>query len=105
MGFVTPLVINNDSFHELSKNPGKFLKDISTAMNDGQRIHGAQVHMAVHSSIFQLFALQDKVLVPIDIYHKDFKQYANRNPDELLKLLEKSKVQLDEAITHLKLYH
>jgi CYTH domain-containing protein len=102
MGCVTPILINNDQFHELIKNPQKFVDDISVAMNSGERITGAQVHMAMHSSQFQLYALEYTSLIPLDIYHKDFKDYASKNKKHLISLLRKSKTQLDEAIRELE---
>lgn len=35
VGFVTPVLINNDGFHQIRDNPVKFVDDISEKMNYG----------------------------------------------------------------------
>ena len=35
VGFVTPVLINNDGFHQIRDNPVKFVDDISDKMNYG----------------------------------------------------------------------
>jgi adenylate cyclase len=103
MGFSTPLLINNDCFHEIDKNPEEFISEIRHYMNQGgqTRIGHADVKMARHSSEFHLYAMRHNNLDPLDMYDPEFKELARKNPEYLKNLLLEAKKRITEALEFL----
>jgi adenylate cyclase len=103
MGFSTPLVINNDCFHDVVNHPEAFVAEIQHLMNNGgrSRVGGADVKMARHSSEFHLFAMRHNHLEPLDMYDMEFKALASSNPEYLRKLLVEAKKRITEALESL----
>lgn len=83
MGFSTPLLINNDCFHEILENPELFTQEIQRLMNDGgrSRIGRADIKMAQHSSGFHLYAVKHNNLTPLDVYSPEFKELVESHPN------------------------
>jgi hypothetical protein len=104
MGCSTPILINNDTFHEIAKYPEEFIEEVRRLMNEGgrTRIGRADVKMARHSSQFHLFTMRHNNLDPLDMYDPEFKELARKNPEELIELLEMAQSRITEALDHLK---
>lgn len=100
MGFTTPVLINNDTFHEIKDNPERFVEEINRLMNTGGRTRSsANVLMASHSSQFRLLAVKHTQLIELDRYSASFRNLAESNPEYARGVLEKARDQINEALT------
>lgn len=100
MGFVTPLQINNDFFHEIEANPDAFVDEIRDLMNRGgtTRLGRADVKLARHSSEFHLYATKHTCLIPLDRYNREFKELVASNPEYAKDLLLLAQERINEAL-------
>lgn len=100
MGFVTPLQINNDFFHEIDNDPEAFVDEIRDLMNRGgtSRIGRADVKMARHSSEFHLYATKHTCLIPLDKYNYEFKELVEANPEYAKQILLLAQERINEAL-------
>lgn len=57
MGYLTPIVVNNDTFHEIRQDPEGFVQAIARDMNTGGTHRDAKTFRADHSSYFRLIAV------------------------------------------------
>lgn len=104
VGFVTPVLINNDGFHEIHDNPVKFVNDISEKMNYGgnSAMGFAEILMAHHSSEFHVYVTKHTRLIDIDRYDQNFKKLCADNPKYAKDLLDDAKKRINESIKYLK---
>ncbi len=115
MGFVTPVLVNNDYLHEICENPAAFVAEIKRDMNDGPwgeysqgSRYGAKIIKANHSSETHVLISNQCQLYPAGRYEvegiiKDTGgRYRRDQIERLLALNAEAQAQLKESAAYLK---
>ena len=74
MGYMTPIVILNDTFDRLQKDPQWFVDFIRDNMNDGGDSRGVRVLPTRHADEFRLFGIHGNFTVELSPYSKETRE-------------------------------
>lgn len=94
MGFNTTVMILNDGFDQIERNPEEFVKQIAHTMNRGGTVgvgnHGncVQVMRTEHADVPRLYASKGNFMVELSPYSKDTIELMERNADLLRQYIE-----------------
>jgi hypothetical protein len=102
LGFNTTVLILNDGFDQLRKNPDEFVVGLAQAMHDGGTIgvgnhcNPVQVMRTDHADTFRLYASQYNHMVELSPWSPETRELMERNPEYVRSKIETARWFLDQ---------
>ncbi len=107
MGFNTTIMILNDQWHSVKKNPEKLIEDIDAGMNGINRMRGTHdgsevdsfigqttVHTSYHADESPLFLGGGNVLLRLQAYSRTTEAYYYSHPEYVRRQVAAAKEQI-----------